>query len=176
MAKWLSGSLNSLTEICGTGQGNPMVFYNFTSKIRISSLPYHSLCFCSSASEVPCVGYSCAWTGRLLSDSSSMRLRSNCSLCLSLGTLHTAQVQGNRSRAPDHTRPPAGLSSALLQITWSPSILAKLLTLQNMSDLRPSSTNSHLIINFLNDNLSLYYTFSTLPSSLSGPFLIFIDF
>lgn len=158
-----------------------MVFYNFTSKIRISSLPYHSLCFCSSASEVPCVGYSCAWTGRLLSDSSSTR--SNCSLCLSLGTLHTATPRNpgytHRCRETEVellTTQGHQQGSPLLQITWSPSILAKLLTLQNMSDLRPSSTNSHLIINSLNDNLSLYYTFSTLPSSLSGPFLIFIDF
>lgn len=43
----------------------------------------------ASALEVPCVKYSRAWTNRLLWDSSSTHPRSNCSMCLPLGTSHT---------------------------------------------------------------------------------------
>lgn len=162
-------------------------FITFTNKIQISSLSYHSLCFCSSALEVPCVRYSCAWTSRLLSDSSSTHLRSNWSMCslwepctqLLLGTLdiltdagkseaELLATEGHQQGSPLHCFRPLGHLQSWQNLScyriWGPKT-----SIHNQG-------SSHFIINSPNDNWSFYHIFSTLPSSLSGPFLIFTDF
>lgn len=82
-------------------------------------------------------------------DSSPPQRRSNCNVHVLLGTSHTATPrkawifsQPQRKQSYGHTeRLPTWLSSAPLQETWSPSILAKFLTLQNVSELKSSFQN-----------------------------------